>query len=116
MVGRIENFQLTDGSRVALFGDSEIVVHMGIEGRVVELKRGRAFFDVTSDRSRPFYVNTTSRQVKVVGTRFEVMRSEKFERVSVNEGLVSVDTLYGQQTPEAASTPVLIEPGMVALL
>ncbi len=113
--GRVESVQLSDGSTVALFANSEIFVRMSLEARVVELKSGRAFFDVTSDKNRPFYVNTTARQVRVVGTRFEVVRGESFERVSVNEGLVSVDVLYPQQTPEAASVPVLIEPGMVAL-
>ncbi|MEX0297606.1 MAG: FecR domain-containing protein, partial [Kordiimonas sp.] len=113
--GRVESVKLDDGSIIALFSNSEISVSMSSDTRVVELKRGRAFFDVRSDKNRPFLVNTAARQVKVVGTRFEVVRGKQFERVSVNEGLVSVDTLFDQSTPEAASTPVLIEPGMVAL-
>lgn len=113
-IGHVKTVKLADGSLVSLFGESEVSVRFQATARIVHLKKGRAFFDVTKDRARPFYVNTAARQVKVLGTRFEVLLGEGFDQVSVNEGLVSVDILANEQTPEAASKPVLLEPGVVA--
>ncbi len=112
--GHVKTVELADGTSVSLFGESEISVEFEPSSRIVNLKKGRAFFDVTKDKARPFYVNTASRQVKVLGTRFEVLLGGGFDQVSVNEGLVSVDILVNEQTPEAASKPVLLEPGVVA--
>ena len=106
----MKNVKLMDGSRVTLFAGSQISVEMGEKARNVSLERGRAFFDVVSDKSKPFFVNTGELQVRVVGTRFEVLKAAGFDRVSVNEGLVSV----ASQTSEIKSPAILIEPGTVA--
>lgn len=110
--GQVQNFSLDDGTRVALFAGTRMSVLMEDEARVVNLEQGRAFFDVAPNAGRPFYVNTDRRQVKVVGTRFEVVSNDMLDQVSVNEGLVSVSS---KSTEESRILPVLIEPGTVAL-
>lgn len=108
----VRSFTLEDGSSIALFANSEISVRMDEDARQVQLTKGRAFFDVTSNKARPFYVNTGLRQVTVVGTRFEVMRTETYDRVAVNEGLVSVNMI---EADEEGNAPTLVQPGTVAL-
>lgn len=97
---------LSDGSTLSLFAGSEATVTMADERRTVDLESGRAFFDVTSDPARPFQVRTATREVTVVGTRFEVIRGAGFDQIAVNEGLVSVATRDDEQ-----DDPLLIEPG-----
>jgi transmembrane sensor len=111
--GDVRNVKLADGSRVTLFAGSSISVRINSDGRNVDLLRGRGFFSVVSDTSRPFTVDIGSRKVRVVGTRFEVIKGEGFDRVAVNEGLVAVSS---SPAPEVAQqAPLLIEPGTIAL-
>lgn len=107
----VKSYDLNDGSTVSLFAGSEIRANFKSDERAVELVRGRAFFDVTTDASRPFTVAAGDRLVTVVGTRFEVTRGDGFERVAVNEGLVSVAS---SKTPDAVDSAILIEPGISA--
>ena len=68
------------------------------ESREVSLE-GEAFFEVTHDPSRPFYVHGESVQVKVLGTSFNV-RANKGEaeyEVSVVTGKVSVTADQGKE-------------------
>jgi transmembrane sensor len=65
---------LQDGSKIWLNNESSIrypVVFTGKE-REVELT-GQAYFDVTSDPSRPFKVKIGKTKVEVLGTQFDVM-------------------------------------------
>ncbi|WP_420430341.1 FecR family protein [Kordiimonas sp.] len=109
----VRTVELADGSRVSLFGGSGMTVAISDDMRVVTLEAGRAFFDVVPNPTRPFYVRTANRQVKVVGTRFEVIRAEGFDRVAVNHGLVAVEPLDHEAS--ATQAPLLIEPGVVAI-
>lgn len=108
----VQTVTLSDGSSVSLFEGTEISVEMTDAARTINLTKGRAFFDVVSNKERPFYVNTGLRQVRVVGTRFEVIREQAYERVAVNEGLVSVSSSVDGETH---SEPLLIEPGVTAM-
>ena len=111
--GDVRNVKLADGSRVTLFAGSSISVRIDSDSRNVDLVRGRGFFSVVSDSGRPFTVDLGSRKVRVVGTRFEVIKGEDFDRVAVNEGLVAVSS---SPAPELAQqAPLLIEPGTIAL-
>jgi len=109
----VREIKLADGSRVTLFANSSISVQMTDDMRSVDLQAGRAFFDVISNAEQPFFVNTGARQIKVVGTRFEVMRADSFDRVAVNEGLVAVSSTT--VSDNALVAPILIDPGTVAL-
>lgn len=56
---------------------------------------GKAFFDVTSDASRPFSIVVDSVKVTVLGTQFEIDHSQvqNTVKVSVTEGKVKVEDL-----------------------
>ncbi|TNE67822.1 MAG: DUF4880 domain-containing protein [Alphaproteobacteria bacterium] len=111
--GDVRNVQLADGSQVTLFAGSSMSVRMNSDVRDVDLLSGRGFFSVVPDPNRPFTVNFGARKVRVVGTRFEVIKGTDFDRVAVNKGLVSVSS---SDTPEVApQSPLLIEPGTIAL-
>jgi transmembrane sensor len=56
----------------------------------VTLTSGVAFFSVSKNASRPFIVTVGEREVRVVGTKFEIRRDTAGMRVSVVEGTVGV--------------------------
>ena len=55
-IGEVKTIALPDGSRMTLDADSAVVGRFGHAGRSVHLTRGRAFFAVAHDASRPFTV------------------------------------------------------------
>ena len=90
---------LADGSKVTLGAHSQIDISFDNERRHVDLNRGQAFFEVSKDGSRPFYVATKSAVVRVVGTRFDVRRDKDEIKVSVEEGIVEVVRRSGRTFP-----------------
>lgn len=68
---------LSDGTRVDLNSGSRLeypAIFCGDERRVV--LKGEAMFDVSKDPEHPFVVETFSYDVKVLGTRFDVIANE----------------------------------------
>lgn len=82
---------LADNTRILMNTDSNLVVEYKNEQRHVALEHGEAFFDVASDPSRPFVVETAWGSVKVLGTQFNVFSSADGLRVDVLEGRVEID-------------------------
>lgn len=72
---------------------------------------GEAFFDVQSDPSRPFTVETNGMLTTVLGTSFKVSAKEsaKQHQVTVSTGKVKV------ATSNANSSQVILEPGTTAI-
>jgi len=89
-VGEERLVRLADGSQVRLDTDSELKVRFGKADRKVELVRGRAFFEVAHDASRPFLVQAGEITVRAVGTRFDVRRFGAVTRVVLVDGRVEV--------------------------
>lgn len=85
------NVRLEDGTMVQLAPDSRLEVTAGSQSRNVRLQ-GRAFFAVTHDRDRPFRVNTTSGDVEVLGTRFEVNEAGDRVDLMVVDGRVALSS------------------------
>jgi transmembrane sensor len=56
---------------------------------------GEAVFDVAHDPARPFVITAGDRNVRVVGTRFDVRRRNGKLSVTVERGLVEVDPVGG---------------------
>mgnify|MGYP000170989171 CR=1 FL=1 len=84
---------LEDGSVVTLGGDSAIEAQFTEDRRSVKLLRGQAFFEVAKDAARPFFVNATGAEIRVVGTRFDVRAGNAHNpavKVTVEEGIVDV--------------------------
>lgn len=83
---------LPDGSSVVLYENTsiELLDHYGVDNRSVKI-RGKAYFEVKRDESRPFIVHAEGLTTKVLGTSFVVSAYDKQDvTVSVNTGQVSV--------------------------
>jgi len=89
-VAEVRAIHLSDGSEVTLGARSSLDVTFRIHERRVALNSGVAFFSVSKNPSRPFIVTVGEREVRVVGTKFEIRRDTAGIRVSVVEGTVEV--------------------------
>lgn len=89
-IGEISTVGLPDGSAVTLNTDSAIRINFTGQQRRVWLERGEAFFDVAKDESRIFSINTGEKTIRVIGTKFNVRKSDATLKVSVTEGLVAI--------------------------
>lgn len=76
---------LPDGSKVFLDTNTNITVNYYKNRRDVFLSRGKAVFDVSPNKIRPFIINTDRVQVKVLGTKFEVIDTNNVIQVNVKE-------------------------------
>ncbi len=89
-IAEIRELVLEDGSRVTLGARSRIETEFTEALRWVTLLEGEAFFEVTKDPNRPFFVVSQDTLVRVVGTKFDVKRSADIVHISVLEGVVEV--------------------------
>ena len=102
---------LSDGSVVRLAPSSSVEFSTVAGRRQVRL-RGRAFFAVTPNET-PFVVRTTTGQVTVHGTRFEVRQDPDGLRVVVVEGLVRVEGADGGGVEVPAGSVAFVPDGGV---
>lgn len=88
-----EDIELEDGSIVTLMPSSKISIpqHFSSNRREVLLE-GEAFFHVTKDSAKPFYVFCKGIVTHVTGTSFNVKEDKKFNNVevAVHSGSVEV--------------------------
>lgn len=95
---------LPDGTRVCLNAESTLSFnrHFGTDCREVTLE-GEAYFEVTTDESRPFRVHAGNTCVTVKGTTFNVRSYEDEPQITVSllEGSVVLNT----SVEEATLTP-----------
>ncbi|SDS25190.1 FecR domain-containing protein [Opitutus sp. GAS368] len=99
-IAQRQSVTLIDGTRVELNAQTALVVELGGEARRVRLAAGEAFFHVSKDPARPFYVETPAGSVRVTGTQFNVRTdSHSALEVTVLEG--SVQVRPGGGTPRA---------------
>lgn len=89
--------RLADGSVARLFGShSELEVLDNTAGRVeLALHAGRAKFDVVPNPDREFIVQAGNVRIVVIGTIFEVERTQGRVRVAVQRGRVRVEAPSG---------------------
>ncbi len=85
---------LEDGSTVVLAPRTAIDVRFSPERRTVRLLSGQAFFEVVSQRSRPFDVQAGDLTVTVAGTAFDVRLSNDALVVGVQHGAVEIQSLH----------------------
>jgi transmembrane sensor len=103
--GEVKQIRLPDGGGMTLDADSEAIVQFAPDRRSVQLTRGRAYFTVVHDPSRPFAVAALDRRVIAVGTRFDVNLAAGALTVTLEEGRLKV-------TPaDHAVGPVMLEAG-----
>jgi transmembrane sensor len=92
---QVMQYQLADGSNITQSAAAEVVVQMNSEARNISLKQGAAFFDVASDKQRPFKVNIQGASVTAVGTQFNIDKSHHRIDVTVYEGAVELKSRPG---------------------
>lgn len=90
-IGETRSVELADGTHVLLDSGSAIAVNYSTTDRQISLLSGRAFFDVTKDKARPFRVEADRVDVTVTGTEFDVRLSQEAVSVAVAEGSVRLD-------------------------
>lgn len=83
--------QLADGSKLTLAAHSAVNVDYSGNTRQVTLLSGEALFDVVHNARRPFQVDTRDVAVRVLGTSFDVARTDAGIKVEVREGAVGVN-------------------------
>lgn len=85
---------LSDGSRVVLNGESQLVYPETFKGEIREVTLiGEAYFDITRDTLRPFIINTGKVRTRVLGTAFNIKATneQKDIVVTVTRGKVQVE-------------------------
>lgn len=90
---------LRDGTVVRLAPNSRLVILSNTD-RAVALT-GQAYFAVSRDEDRPFRVQTSAGEVKVLGTRFNLEADGEDLRVVVVEGTVALGGAGGDALVEA---------------
>lgn len=88
--GENRHVTLADGSRVHLNRGTRLEVQFSDDERRTWLKEGEALFTVASNKDRPFLVALGDRDVRVVGTVFNILRHRGQVTVTVKEGIVDV--------------------------
>jgi len=104
LTGEVRHITLPDGSTADLDTNSELLVAYADDTRFTELTHGRAIFDVEHNPKRPFIVQADGRDIRVLGTKFEVSALDDGLSVAVARGLVGVSsdkarTTSGAQVP-----------------
>src|SRR5262249_35132874 len=95
-VGQTTTVTLPDGSVVTLDTDTVLSARETGRQRLVELKKGQAFFRVAKDHARPFIVSAAGKTVTATGTAFEVRLDPHRFQVTLVEGKVAVEAPRGQ--------------------
>ncbi|AOS44952.1 fec operon regulator FecR [Lacunisphaera limnophila] len=86
-----QSHTLADGSVLELNAQTAAVVAFTATERRVRLAGGEAFFRVTHDPARPFFVETPAGSVRVTGTEFNVLTASSGRlEVTVRAGTVEV--------------------------
>lgn len=108
----VQSFVLPDSSRVTLAPGATVSLrpHRFKSSRQIEMT-GKVFFEVRRDERHPFEINAEGAFVRVLGTRFQVDRTEASTTVSVVSGKV----LFSSGTRESDAGLVLAG-GMTATL
>ena len=97
----IEDVKLEDGSSVQLDLNTNLAVRIGPDTRDIELKQGRAMFEVAHDAARPFVVDAGAGRITALGTQFQVQREGEKVSVTLLEGSIGIDSAHdsnGQRT------------------
>lgn len=88
--GETREVALADGTRLTLGGATTLRVRLTRAERDVTLVDGEASFDVAHLQNRPFVVAVAGREVRVLGTEFNILSHDDRLAVTVRRGLVSV--------------------------
>lgn len=100
--GQMTTLTLPDGSVVTLAGDTVLRVRDTPRQRLVTLDRGRAFFRVANDASRPFNVIAAGKKVTAGDTVFDVNLADNCFSLVLVEGKLKVADASVLRKPQSA--------------
>lgn len=106
--GERRELVLADESIVEVAPNSTLRVELGAHERHVVLSRGRAYFHVHKDASRPFIVEAAGAQIKAVGTAFDVSSRGEQVIVTVTEGQVGISDEHWPPDPATGARTVMV--------
>lgn len=90
-IGEVKQLTLSDGSKLTLDTDSELIVRLAATSRRITLTRGAAEFSVAPDRKRPFEVVAGEYVVRALGTQFSIqMHSAQSSEVVDSDGRIAI--------------------------
>ena len=114
-VGNNREISLPDGSQATLGGATALTISYTTRQRVVRLNSGEAYFEVRSEPSRPFIVQTPSAQVAAVGTAFNVRTDGHTLRVTVSDGSVEIVAGAPSANPDGHESRMRLAAGQQAV-
>ena len=113
-VGLRSKYKLPDGTMVWLNGNTRLKYPLKFskKERLVKLE-GEAYFDVTSDKTHPFVVNTGVFSVQAVGTEFNVraLKGDDMVETALVEGKVNLL----KETSKGVRKITSLKPNQIAL-
>jgi len=89
-LGERRTVALADGTHITLNGGSHLTATLGRGERRVVMASAEAAFDVARDPDRPFLIEASDREIRVVGTEFNVLHQGGAMKVTVRRGVVEV--------------------------
>jgi len=112
--GKRSTITLCDGTKVWLNSGSSLVFPPAFKGKSREVTLiGEAYFDVTHNKEKPFFVKTDAFRMKVYGTKFDVQAYKQDNAYSIVlvEGKVSM-----KSNKDVKSKEVFLAPSQKATL
>lgn len=97
----MRTLNLPDGSTLYVNANTRVRVEFSAHQRILHLDKGQLYIEVAADKERPLYVQAGEANVRVVGTGFDVRRSQQQLVVSVAHGQVAFE-------PDAKSPVTLL--------
>lgn len=97
----MHTLNLPDGSTLYVNANTRVRVEFTAYQRIVHLGNGQLYLEVAADKERPLFVQAGEANVRVVGTGFDVRRSQQQLVVSVAHGQVAFE-------PDAKSPVTLL--------
>ncbi|MFL1502826.1 FecR family protein [Pseudomonas sp. O64] len=85
----MRTLNLPDGSTLFVNANTRLRVDFSAHQRILHLDKGQLYIEVAADKERPLYVQAGEANVRVVGTGFDVRRSQQQLVVSVAHGQVA---------------------------
>jgi transmembrane sensor len=103
------NTVLPDGSQVDISAGSKITLEYTYNKRQLAMDDGMAFFQVATDRSRPFVVDAGAMNITALGTAFNIRRHGGKVVVTVTEGVVKIEPDNNRELRAEAGYQVLYD-------
>ncbi|MGR3887327.1 FecR family protein [Pseudomonas sp. 1152_12] len=85
----MRTLNLPDGSTLYVNANTRLRIDFSAHQRTLHLDKGQLYIEVAADKERPLYVQAGEAHVRVVGTGFDVRRSQQQLVVSVAHGQVA---------------------------